>query len=154
LQTDTWTELETAIIVTGVLSLLATQKAKSKRPKMLDGFFNWPKNVVLQSKLVKVTVNNYLNGNEPHMFVASLQAWSHTTLYAFSSPVLQEVIKPCTKLLPPQSVRKYIKPHIFSMLVESSTVYNISPCYLFWSLFRDTYLSVRTGGTLKGHSGD
>ena len=55
----------------GVISLLATQKAKSKKHKTLDGFFNWPKNFVLQSILVMVTVNNYHNGNEPCMFMPS-----------------------------------------------------------------------------------
>ena len=45
-------------------------ESKIQNCKMLDGFFNWPKNIVLQSILVMVTVNNYHDGNEPCVFVS------------------------------------------------------------------------------------
>ena len=69
--------------ITGVLSLLATQKPKSKRCKTLDGFFNWPKNVVLQSILVMVTVNNYHNGRNACFYLVNKhEAIPRSTLFA------------------------------------------------------------------------
>ena len=46
------------------------EKQNSKN-KLLDGFFNQSKNVVLQSILVMITISNYCNGSELCMFVVS-----------------------------------------------------------------------------------